>query len=245
MTDNVDIWHVQPELLSSAQQARCLQLLDDEERARHDRFVFERDRLLFRVSHAMMREVLASYLGTRNFGYTTGHWGRPELAEPVQPPLYFNLSHTHGLAALLVAGIPGCGVDVEGVDRLQDPLAIAEHSFAPSEVAALHALATSRQRERFFAYWTLKEAYIKARGMGLSLSLQGFAFDLETEGSETGRDGETGETRGDTISFAPDFDDPGGPWWFQRWSPTPRHRGALALRGLVDPVVQKKQWPGP
>jgi 4'-phosphopantetheinyl transferase len=72
------------------------------------------------------------------------------------------------------------GVDVENSDRRKASLAIAARYFAPSEVVQLSALSADEQANRFFEFWTLKESYIKARGMGLSIPLDKFCFDLST-----------------------------------------------------------------
>ncbi|ACY16865.1 4'-phosphopantetheinyl transferase family protein [Haliangium ochraceum] len=240
----VDIWEVAPEALTPAQRERCLTLLDDAERERHARFVFERDRVLYRVAHAMVREVLGRYLGGAALRFAAGPWGRPELAGAEPAPLRFNLSHTHGLAALVITRSADCGVDVEAVDRIRDPLALADSVFAPAERAALRAEAPARQNERFFAYWTLKEAYIKARGMGLSLPLEQFAFTLAGAADAGAADAGDGY-QGARIEFAPGFEDPGGPWWFRRWHSSPRHRGAVAVRGVEAPVLRRRVWPGP
>jgi 4'-phosphopantetheinyl transferase len=73
------------------------------------------------------------------------------------------------------------GVDVERMDRRTETVRLAERYFAPSEVRALRALPAAEQPRRFFAYWTLKESYIKARGLGLALPLDQFAFHLDDE----------------------------------------------------------------
>ncbi len=93
----------------------------------------------------------------------------------------FNLSHTEGLVALAVAHSE-VGIDVEWLDRPGRTVELADRYFAPAETAALRALPSSLQRPRFFDLWTLKESYIKARGLGLQIPLRAFAFrDLETE----------------------------------------------------------------
>ncbi len=94
---------------------------------------------------------------------------------------------------------------------------IADRFFAPAEVAALRALPVERQRERFFELWTLKEAYIKARGMGLYLPLEQFAFEL--------RPGEPPR-----ISFDPRMEDRPASWQFFQLQPSERHKAALAVR---------------
>ena len=93
------------------------------------------------------------------------------------PDLRFNLSHTDGLIACAVTIGREVGVDVEHIQRrlTHD---VAGRFFAPREVDDLKALPEDEQQRVFFDYWTLKEAYIKARGFGLALPLGDFAFTL-------------------------------------------------------------------
>ena len=106
-------------------------------------------------------------------------YGRPELPDPGDPPLRFSLSHCRGcVAAACVAGRE-IGVDVERVDRECDFAGIARSSFAPEESDVVQASEGAARRRVFFEYWTLKEAYIKARGMGLSLPLAEFSFTFD------------------------------------------------------------------
>jgi len=109
------------------------------------------------------------------------------------------------------------GVDVEDMTRPGQTVEIANQFFSPTEVAALRALAGGAQRHRFFEYWTLKEAYIKARGIGVSLPLEWFSFHLEPG-------------RPVRISFDPSLDDDPLSWQFAQFRLTPRHIGALAIR---------------
>jgi 4'-phosphopantetheinyl transferase len=202
-------------------------LLDGAERARADRFVFARDRETFTVAHALLRRVLSRYaeVPPRDFCFDLGPQGRPELSAGLRsqlPPLRFNLSHTHGLAAVAVTLERDIGVDVETLAR-PAPLEIIDHYFAPAEVAALRALPTAEQSERFFVYWTLKEAYIKARGLGLALPLQHFAFAL-VSGQPIG------------IHFSPELDDEPRRWSFAAWPLGDRYRAAIAVRSDGQPI---------
>ena len=110
----------------------------------------------------------------------------------------------------------GCeiGVDVEHVAGHCPTLDIAEHHFSPGEAAALALLPADMRQERFFAYWTLKESYIKARGMGLSLPLDRFGFEFP--GEETLR-----------IQFAPDLADCPERWIFWQYRPAAGYLMAL------------------
>ena len=85
------------------------------------------------------------------------------------------------------------GVDVERMDRKRGFLDIADRFFSPSEARALRALPASDQTRRFFACWTLKESYIKARGLGLALALEQFSFHFEHEEVRVTFDEELGD----------------------------------------------------
>ena len=166
----------------------------------------------------LARLQLSRFLGgdPRAWPLVTNRYGRPELASPVPPPLGFNVSHTPGLVACAVTATPDVGVDVELVRRrlTHD---VAERFFAPREVADLRRLSDADQARVFFDYWTLKEAYIKARGMGLALPLAHFAFALRPPAAPT-------------ISFDPEIDDDPATWQFAQSWPTDEHRLGLAVR---------------
>jgi 4'-phosphopantetheinyl transferase len=215
----VDLWAVGPPPLTPADHGRLLTLLTPEEAARGARFVRARDRESFAVTRALVRTVLSRYGPTapRDWRFVTNAHDCPFVvdAQAGEPPLRFNVSHTEGLIVLAVARGHRIGVDVEAVDReVLDEL--PERHFAPDEVRDLRALPPGDQPRVFFDYWTLKEAYIKARGLGLALPLDQFAFQL-------------GEGAAPAIRFAPGFVDDARRWQFWQAWPTPRHRLALAI----------------
>lgn len=158
-------------------------LMTQEERARHDRFYFARDRLLFLATRALVRTVLSNYapLAPAAWRFAEGERGKPYIVNDLpSAAIHFNLTNTPGLVVCAVSLVHAkLGVDAEYLQRAGETLSIAEHHFSPSEVRALRALPPSRQRERFFSYWTLKESYIKARGLGLAIPLEQFSFLLE------------------------------------------------------------------
>jgi len=124
--------------------------------------------------------VLSRYIAIhpKEWVFVTDAYGRPGLvnAQATDAGLDFNLSHTHSLIALAVTKWRSLGIDVENVQSRAMSLDIAERYFAPQEAAALTAAPPDQRQYRFFEYWTFKEAYIKARGMGLSLPLDKFSF---------------------------------------------------------------------
>jgi 4'-phosphopantetheinyl transferase len=209
-----------PALLSDYRTA-----LSGEEIARLDRFYFEKHRHSFLVSHAMVRAVLSLYVDVpaAAWSFVIGSHGKPEIANAIPIPLRFNLSHTQGLAAVIVALERDIGVDVEQVSRREVSPELTERYFAPPEVAALRELPERERRDRFFDYWTLKEAYIKARGLGLALPLDGFAFHLTGDSSR--------------ITFTDKIDDDPAAWQFARCRPGPDHALAAAIRRPNEPDV--------
>ena len=163
-----------------------LELLNPAEREQQARFHFADDRLRYLVTRALVRKVLSGYadVAPKAWIFKTNAYGRPEISalHTQASNLRFNLSHTSGLIVLAVCHAFEMGVDVEHLDR-QAALGVADRFFSPLEAAELAGLAPELQPQRFFEYWTLKESYIKARGMGLSIPLDRFSFEFPTSES--------------------------------------------------------------
>jgi len=138
------------------------------------------------VSRALVRTTLARYLGEEpsSFRYRLGPHGRPSLDPP--RTLDFNATNHPELVACAVAR-ETVGVDLEPLARGDEILEIATSVFSAPERAALAALAASARRERAVSLWTLKEAYLKARGLGLSAPLQDIVIDFSAGGRPTVR----------------------------------------------------------
>ncbi|MCC7176843.1 MAG: 4'-phosphopantetheinyl transferase superfamily protein [Acidobacteria bacterium] len=206
-----------PEVRARLDRYRAL--LDTGEREREARFHFDADRERFVIGRALARLQLSRYLGgdPRQWSFVANAHGRPELlARGGAPTFGFNVSHTRGLVAFAMARTTDVGVDVECIDRVLTH-DIADRFFAPAEVATLRALPARDQARVFFDFWTLKEAYIKARGMGLALPLRHFAFRLRAPAPPA-------------IAFDPEIDDDAETWQFAQAWPTDRHRLAVAVR---------------
>jgi 4'-phosphopantetheinyl transferase len=171
------------------------------------------------AGRALVRSVLSHYaeLEPSTWSFSASRFGRPEITGPLPiPKLRFNLTHTRGLAACVVTAAADCGIDVEELERPLKPLRIAEHSFSPEEFGDLEHRPLPELRERFFSYWTLKEAYYKARGSGIPFRLGGARFEL------------TDEHR---VVFTPDDDEEtrAENWQFALFKPTSGHVLAVAL----------------
>ena len=181
----VHLWYTQSDdLTAPAALDAYLGLLSPDERTRHARFLNERARHEYLITRALCRTVLSRYaaVAPADWRFRANQWGRPEIdcPSPDYADLRFNLSNTRGLVVCAVAQGGEIGVDVELIDRAGSLLEIADRFMAPVEARDIAALPPDAQALRFFTYWTLKEAYIKARGMGLSIPLDKFWFLLDT-----------------------------------------------------------------
>jgi 4'-phosphopantetheinyl transferase len=156
-------------------------LLSEEELARHKRFLFEKDRDQFLIARALVRTVLSRYAPVEpaDWRFSANPYGRPEIAAPQNPMhLRFNLAHCQGLTLCGVVFDHDIGVDCENTCRPMNHSQIARRFFAADEAAYLESQPQETRADAFFSLWTLKEAYVKACGQGLSLPLQDFSFAL-------------------------------------------------------------------
>jgi len=218
--DEVHVWYVDCKSLRESVAERCASLLSPEETTRRDRFVFDRDRQLYQIAHALTRTTLSRYVDVEpeDWRFESNRYGRPEISVPKSANnLRFNLSHTHGMAVVAVTMQRDGGVDVENKTRRAAGLKVARHFFSPSEVEALSREPPERQQERFFDFWTLKESYIKARGMGLSITLDQFSFHLD-------------DRRSIEIRFQPDLQDDPHSWQFAQQTVQGKYKLAVAVR---------------
>lgn len=214
----VDVWLTATAAVGETLRGRYLQLLDEAEHARWQRFLVPGARDQYLIGRALLRTSLSRYaeVPATAWRFETNDYGCPFVAEPAQHrDLRFNISHTDGLVACAVTCRGDVGVDVENTEREVDPLALAPTVFAPAEIADVAATPPERRRERFLRYWTLKESYIKARGMGLSLPLDGFWFELGGAAP--------------SIHFSDTCPDRPERWYFEESRPTASHKLALAV----------------
>jgi 4'-phosphopantetheinyl transferase len=146
-----------------------LNRLDNTERDRAARFIFDRDRRTYAAAHALLRHALDQQAGPRPWQFVTGAYGKPRIDPPCDD-IRFSLSHTDGLVAVALMFGQEVGVDVETASRDPDEAALASLALAPREVADLDQFAD--RRGRLLQLWVAKEALAKAIGEGLSLPLQ-------------------------------------------------------------------------
>jgi 4'-phosphopantetheinyl transferase len=203
----IHVWIAEPPAIAgdAALRAAYDALMTDEERARQRRFVHERNRLESLVTRALARTTLSRYrdVAPEAWRFEANAYGRPAIAPPCG--LAFNLSNHPTMVVCAVAEDLEVGVDVEPCSRGEEILGVAREVFTPLERAGLSALAArgdGSELVRAVKLWTLKEAYIKAHGMGFSMPLQEFAVDFgdgddDDDGGDDGGGGGGGGGDGD------------------------------------------------
>ncbi|HEX7072380.1 MAG TPA: 4'-phosphopantetheinyl transferase superfamily protein [Rhodothermales bacterium] len=181
----VHVWRAEIGALSAVVDAH-LHVLDAEERARADRFFFERDRRCFVTARTLLRTLLGRYLNVSpaEVRFRYGEQGKPELALDGRD-LHFNLSHAGDRVLIAVGRGRQVGVDVEHIRDVRYARSVANRFFSAYERDALQRLSDDEKRAAFFAIWTRKEAFIKALGGGLSHPLD--AFDVTVSPDEPAR----------------------------------------------------------
>jgi 4'-phosphopantetheinyl transferase len=211
------VWVVRVDEALAAGEDRYLPWLTEEEKERVGRYRFDRHRREHFATRVLARAALSRYTGVPPEGWVfgAGSYGKPHVVRPATT-LAFNLANTEGLVVCAVAAGGEVGVDVEPIVGRGDPMELAETAFSADEVAGLRATPPAERRARFVALWTLKEAYLKARGVGLSLATDRFSVAV---------DGDSGAR----ISFDPAVADRPGRWQLVRITSIAGYQLAVAL----------------
>lgn len=199
-------------------------LLSEDEIKRYERFAFEHLKQQFLLTRALCRLTLSRYMGVvpQALEFSYNKYGKPTINNPNPLKLNFNLSHVGTLIACVVAREVLVGVDVEQSNSNRQPDLLAARFLTPVEYQEWQN--HPDQLSRFHQYWTLKEAYIKARGMGFSLPLQQFSFDLRGQSVK--------------VEFDSRLDDIAEHWQFGSYQLGKDHQLAVAIgRGTVEPFT--------
>ena len=208
-------------------------LLAPAERAQEERYRFEEDRIQYVITRALVRTVLSRYLclAPRELAFRTNAYGRPDVDNPVarREGLSFSVSRSDGIVVLGVTQGRTLGIDVEKIlTRSALSADAVSRFFAPDEVAALAGIADSEKNTRILEYWTLKEAYAKARGVGLSLPLDKFAFDYPQDGVVR-------------MTLSPDLADDSAHWAVWQLQASSRYLLAVCAERLGSSVLVSRE----
>ncbi len=171
-SDQIHIW-----LLPVQKSEQLLQFLTKEEIQRANKFRVQNARDQFIVARAALRILLQRYfhLEGKSFHFKLNQYGKPYVD---QSNIFFNVSHSYEWVLIGLSQAIDLGVDIEKIRLDLNLSQLAKRFFSEKEVAFLNQLPKAQKAIGFFNAWTRKEAYIKARGMGLAIPLSGFSVEL-------------------------------------------------------------------
>ena len=228
--NTVHVW--QASLHVPASRLRAFEdTLAADERARAERFYFQKHREHFIAGRGLLRDILSRYLDRDpdQLRFCYNAYGKPSLTEETSAEgICFNLSHSHEMALYALTRGREIGVDIEYFRPDVEAEKLAERFFSPREVAVLRALPEHLRKEGFFNCWTRKEAYIKAEGQGMSIPLSTFDVSL---------------TPGEPAALLRTQNHPQetSRWSLQALNPAPSYAAALAVKGH-DWTLKCWQW---
>jgi 4'-phosphopantetheinyl transferase len=214
----IDVWLTRMSAASDEGVERCRAGLAPDELAICGKFHHDADRRRAVVTRSLVRTTLSRYVPVpaESWRFEHGVHGRPEIAAPAGTGLRFNVSHTREIVVCAVARGSDVGVDVERFDSTRDLRAVASNVCSADELSAMRAMATEAFEKNLLALWTLKEAYLKARGLGFALQPSHLTFDLDAEA-------------GVAASFSPEVSDDPARWWFATLDAGDEHLLSIAL----------------
>jgi len=178
--ENIHVWRASLDC-EAAVLRRLETTLAPDEKSRAARFIFARDRNHFIAARGILRTLLGAYLqrSAADVGFLYGPQNKPAIhSGSAEPPIHFNLSHSHGLAIYAFAQRREVGIDLEMIQPAFAGEEIAERFFSSQELAELRSLPPQLRADGFFLCWTRKEAYMKARGTGMGIPLDSFDVSL-------------------------------------------------------------------
>jgi 4'-phosphopantetheinyl transferase len=199
--------------------------LSPAEHERAARFIFERDRRRYLAAHIALHDILSRYLPIEpvHLSFDLGPNGKPKLHQaPTPSAIEFNLSHSNEMALLAVTHGHEVGVDVEHVREKFEFQEVAERFFTAKEVTAMRGLPSTLQRQAFFKCWTSKEAFLKAKGTGLSGALDEVQISLGSD---------------EQVRLAANVPD----WWLFELDPSGDYEAALVV-ALAGTLIRCYQW---
>ncbi len=237
LQQQVHVWYCNPQAIFDPDRLeRYLAMLSDAERRQQRNFHFIRDQRSYLVSHALVRQVLSLYADIlpQDWVFGSGAHGKPQIKNPSAASLRFNLSHTADLCACVVTRNIRCGIDAEHLGRQNKLLPIARRMFSEIELETFKNKTDAEIRQNFFYYWTLREAYVKARGTGLGGSSKAFHFKIS-------EDSVAPECKSASIEFTDKKqNDLAAQWQFEIFQPDADHVMSVALKS--ENAVKPVQW---
>lgn len=214
----VHVWYCDPREIQDASKLTAYEsVLSAREVQQYRRFHYDKDRHSYLVSHALLRYSLSQYadVNASNWEFSRNEHGKPGLVSPPgMQGIHFNLTHTEGLSACVVTLEKPCGIDAENKNRNNKLAAVASRMFADEECRQLNE---NEIEQTFFYYWTLREAYVKALGAGLSGSSKEYYFDIDMDEMKA------------VVCHRNRQQAVDDHWWFRLYEPTAEHVLSVAF----------------
>lgn len=216
------LWLATPKSFNT--EAESTRILSSDENSRSRAFHFERSRREYLTSRLLVRNALSHYhpIHPRAWRFSKNSYGKPALDPDCG--LRFNLSNSPGLVVCLLGREVEVGVDAEPLDRASHADSVRGEFLSDLEKAQLEGLCDEDKLDRTLTLWTLKESYIKARGLGLTLPLQRFSFVFD-------------ETDGIRLDLDPCLKDDSANWQFCLLNLN-EHRIALCIQSKQHPQLE-------
>ena len=222
-SDEIDVWVIDADSINNHNVPELLNVLDSSEQHRYNRFKNEDAKKEYLTGKLATRYLFSHYrpdVPPESWQFSPNSYGKLFQTGPDSSrPLHFNLSHSNGLISIGISETRIIGIDIEFANAATPTRELAEQCFSEQELATFLSLDAESRTKYFFTLWTLKEAYIKAEGMGVSLDLKSFSFSFDLDDM-------------DSISFNSHrpSDKDTGLWRFKTFKPTLSHHMALAYR---------------
>ncbi|MBT3530664.1 MAG: 4'-phosphopantetheinyl transferase superfamily protein [Gammaproteobacteria bacterium] len=232
--NEIHLWHLdQDDFDLKDLESHCLAWLNEVELERFQRYQFERNRKQLLLGRYLLRTVLSRYhpaIDPDQWLFITNEYGKPEIAPQQQKEgLFFNISHSGSRLVLAISRFSSIGIDVEFSAKKRRVEKIAHRFFSATEAGSMLALKEGNWLSRFYELWTLKEAYIKACGLGLAIPLQDFSYSFNTENTLS-------------IDFEESRGDEPQSWQFWQLDAGQDYKLALALKNTEGSTeIQKIQ----
>ncbi len=180
--DEIKVWFVSPQVFShSSSYERFHGWLSPNELETYRKFRFEKDQHTYLIAHALLRAALSRCraIEPSRWMFRTNAYQKPFVLEPSDTcDLHFNLSHTDGMVAVAITRAGQVGIDVETLSQDQIGIEIVQEVLSEDEYHDYLLQQPPDQHKRLLQYWTLKEAFVKATGLGITAGLKNHAFDL-------------------------------------------------------------------
>lgn len=221
LKNEAHVWLAKPNGFKlSFEEDKYLNMLSTHEKGRFHRYKSRSDKHMYLSAHVLLRTTLSKYvdIDPGKWMFERNKFGRPEIVSCLNRyGLRFSISHTEGLSACVITDKIDCGVDVEIVRHIEGIGGIAKNYFSKREAEDLEYYTDIDKLRKFFDIWTLKEAYAKAKGVGLNFPSRSISFSVDKKDSVS-------------VMFERPLEDSRLDWQFGIFNLYEKHKMAIAIR---------------